>query len=287
MKLGLVLEGGGLRGMYTVGVLDAFAKYSLMPDYIVGVSAGAANGLSFVSNQEGRGKRVNLNYIKDKRYLNMMNLAVGKPVFGFDFIYDEIPNRLDLFDYDSFFGSPCEYSVGVTNMKTGKAEYFSKDSIKRGFKIVRASCSVPVFTDPVEFEGETYVDGGVADPIPLEQAFKDGCDKAIVVLTHEREFVHGKQSGKFFYSRKLRKYPQLVKLLDNQHNIYADAQESVRRAEQEGRAFVIAPSKPLHVPFYETRLSILENAYNLGFADAIEKIQHTDLSNALSDNLEY
>lgn len=281
MKTGLVLEGGGLRGLYTVGVLDALSQKKLMADYIVGVSAGAGNGVSYVSGQKGRGKRVNLDYINDKRYLNMMNIFSGKSVFGFDFIYDEIPNNLDPFDREAFFNNPCEYKVGVTDINTGEAVYFSKEALRKDLKILQASCSVPVFTKPVEYDGRVFVDGGVAEPIPLAQAFKDGCDKAIVVLTRERDYIHPKQAGKLVYSHRLRKTPATVKLLNNQHKIYAEAQNDVRKAEREGKALVISPSEPLLIPFYETNNSVLEYAYNLGAADGLRAVETLKLERYL------
>lgn len=266
MKLGLVLEGGGMRGIYTVGVLDAFRKYNFMPDYVIGVSAGASNAVSYISKQDGRALRTNINYINDKRYLSLENYIKTGSLFGMDFLYKEIPERLDPFNYGSFFANPCDFKVGVTNAETGKAEFYGKDSLHEGSTVLRASSSIPLAAPPVKYKGKIYFDGGTSAPIPVSQALKDGCDKLIVVLTRDRNFI--KPSLKCFplIAWKMRKYPAMVDLLKRHHEVYRENQEEIRRLEAEGKAVVIAPAAPLQIDRFEKHKERLMNVYHQGFS---------------------
>lgn len=267
MKVGLVLEGGGMRGIYTVGVLDAFRKHNFMPDYVIGVSAGASNAVSYISKQDGRALRTNVNYINDKRYLSLENYIKTGSLFGMDFLYNDIPNRLDPFNYESFFANPCEFKVGVTNAENGRAEFFEKDSLHDGSTVLKASSSIPLAAPPVEYRGKFYFDGGTSAPIPVSEALKDGCEKLIVVLTRARDFV--KPPLKLFplVAWKMRKYPAMVELLKKHHEVYRENQEEIRRLEAEGKAFVIAPSAPLKIDRFEKSKERLMTAYHQGFAD--------------------
>lgn len=267
MKLGIVLEGGGMRGIYTVGVLDAFRKHNFMADYLIGVSAGASNGVSYISKQDGRALRTNVNYIHDKRYLSIENYIKTGSLFGMDFLYKEIPEKLDPFDYESFFKNPCDFKVGVTNAMTGKAEFYGKDSLHDGATVLRASASIPLVAPPVKYKEKLYFDGGTSAPIPISQAFKDGCEKVIVVLTRDRNFI--KPKLKFFplVALKMRKYPAMVKLLERHHLVYKENQEEIRKYEREGKAFVIAPSAPLKIDRFEKSREKLMAVYHQGFKD--------------------
>ena len=267
MKVGLVLEGGGMRGIYTVGVLDAFTKHNFMPDYLIGVSAGASNGVSYISRQEGRAFRTNVNYIGDKRYLSWSNYLKTGSLFGMDFLYEEIPQKLDPFDYESFFENPCDFKVGVTNADTGKAEFYGKECLRDGSVALKASSSIPLVANPVVYKGKTYFDGGTSAPIPVKEALKDGCDKLIVVLTRDRNFI--KKPLKCFplVAWKMRKYPAMVDLLKRHHEIYRENQEEIRKLEKEGKAIVIAPSEPLKIDRFEKSKERLLVAYRQGFSD--------------------
>lgn len=267
MKIGLVLEGGGMRGIYTVGVLDAFTKYNFMPDYLIGVSAGASNGVSYISRQKGRALRTNIDYIGDKRYLSLSNYLKTGSLFGMDFLYEEIPQKLDPFDYNSFFANPCDFKVGVTNAETGKPEFYGKDCLHDGAVVLKASSSIPLVANPVMYKGKTYFDGGTAAPIPVGEALKDGCDKLIVVLTRDRNFIKPKLKCFPLVAWKMRKYPAMVELLRKHHVVYKENQEEIRRLEAEGKAFVIAPSAPLKIDRFEKSKEKLMAVYYQGFAD--------------------
>ena len=188
LKTGIVLEGGGMRGIYTVGVLDLLMEHDYWPDYLIGVSAGASNSASYISRQKGRGRRTNLDYLDDKRYLSLSNWRKHRSLFGMDFLFRQIPQTLDPFDFSAFWANPCVYTVGVTNVRTGQAEYFGKEAMRHDNTILAASCSIPVLSPPVAFEGQLYCDGGTADPIPFRKALADGCQRLIVVLTRHRGY---------------------------------------------------------------------------------------------------
>ena len=267
MKIGLVLEGGGMRGIYTVGVLDAFTKYNFMPDYLIGVSAGASNGVSYISRQEGRALRTNINYIGDRRYLSWSNYIKTGSLFGMDFLYEEIPQKLDPFDYESFFKNPCDFKVGVTNAETGKAEFYGKASLHDGATVLKASSSIPLVANPVNYRGNTYFDGGTAAPIPVGEALKDGCDKVIVVLTRDRNFIKPPLRCFPLVAWKMKEYPAMVDLLKRHHEVYRENQEEIRRLEKEGKAMVIAPAAPLQIDRFEKSREARSAVYHQGLAD--------------------
>lgn len=267
MKIGVVLEGGGMRGIYTVGVLDAFTKYNFMPDYLIGVSAGASNGVSYISRQEGRALRTNINYIGDRRYLSWSNYIKTGSLFGMDFLYEEIPQKLDPFDYESFFKNPCDFKVGVTNAETGKAEFYGKASLHDGATVLKASSSIPLVANPVSYRGNIYFDGGTAAPIPVGEALKDGCDKIIVVLTRDRNFIKPPLRCFPLVAWKMKEYPAMVDLLKRHHEVYRENQEEIRRLEKEGKAMVIAPAAPLQIDRFEKSRERLLSVYHQGLAD--------------------
>lgn len=271
MKVGLVLEGGGMRGLYTSGVLDYFLDQQIFVDYVIGVSAGACNGVSYLSKQKGRNYRVNTNYISDKRYLSLSNFIKTKSLFGMDFIFDEIPHQLDLFDYETFLSSPSEYKLGVTDVLTGRPVYFDKTHLDHDSTILKASSSIPVFSPIIEYQNRLYLDGGTTDSIPVKQALKDGCDHVIIVLTRDRNYIKKPESFRFIYSKVLKAYPNLIQALDNRHLMYNETLKFIKELEQQGKATIIAPSSPLEISRFEKDVSKLKNIYELGYLDASKK----------------
>ncbi|MDO5795004.1 MAG: patatin family protein [Turicibacter sp.] len=271
MKVGLVLEGGGMRGLYTSGVLDYFLDQQIFVDYVIGVSAGACNGVSYLSKQKGRNYRVNTNYISDKRYLSLSNFIKTKSLFGMDFIFDEIPHQLDLFDYETFLSSPSEYKLGVTDVLTGRPVYFDKTHLDHDSTILKASSSIPVFSPIIEYQNGLYLDGGTTDSIPVKQALKDGCDHVIIVLTRDRNYIKKPESFRFIYSKVLKAYPNLIQALDNRHLMYNETLKFIKELEQQGKATIIAPSSPLEISRFEKDVSKLKNIYELGYLDASKK----------------
>lgn len=268
MKTGLVLEGGGMRGLYTIGVLDCFLDRGFTADYVVGVSAGACNGVSFVSGQRGRSLRVNTNYLGDKRYLSVWSFLKTGSMFGMDFLFNEIPSKLEPFDYGAFLASPTEFYAGVTDVSTGKPVYFGKDAMRDNARVLRASSSIPVFSPVVELDGGKYLDGGTADPIPVRRALEDGCDRLIVVLTRDRSYRKPPESFRWIYNKVFRNNPAMIAALDQRHERYNETLEFLRQLERDGIAQVIAPSEPVKISRFEKDMQKLSALYDRGMQDA-------------------
>lgn len=178
-KIGLVLEGGGMRGVFTSGVLDYMMENELWFQNVYGVSAGACNGISYAAKQIGRNKKINCDYCADKRYSSFSNFIKEKSIFGMDFIFVEIPKNQVPLDYDTYYASEINLQVGATNLLTGKAEYFSKDISVQNTAIIKASCSMPIVSPIRMVDGKPYLDGGVADPIPIEYSLSQGNQKIL------------------------------------------------------------------------------------------------------------
>ena len=247
MKTGLVLEGGGLRGVFTAGVLDAFLDGNFHADYVIGVSAGAANGVSYVSGQRERGLRTNTDYLHDPRYMGLRSLLLHRSLFGMDFIFHEIPQHLDPFDYQAFQENLCEFWTGAIDIRTGETVYFGKEEIGDDLEALRATTSLPLLSQPVAYRGRLLLDGGTADPIPVRRALADGCDRVVVVLTRERGYRKPAQSIRAVYRSAFRRYPAMIRALDTRHRIYNDTLDFLAGLECGGTAAVIAPATPPQV----------------------------------------
>lgn len=272
MKIGLVLEGGGMRGLYTIGVLDCLMDKKIEMDYCIGVSAGACNGISYVSGQRGRSFRVNTKYLKDKRYLSLWSFMRTKSLFGMDFLFGEIPDHLEPFDYKAFFDSPCEFVVGVTDVEKGKAAYFTKRDLDHDTTVLRASSSLPVFSPIVPYQGGLYLDGGTSDPIPVGKALADGCDKVVVVCTRPTDYVKAPESLRGVYRRLFSKYPAMIEVLNRRHEVYNRTKAEVAALQKEGRAYVLAPAAQLPVGRFEKREEKLKAAYQSGYRETEEQL---------------
>lgn len=272
MKVGLVLEGGGMRGFYTMGALDYLMEQNIMFDYVIGVSAGACHGVSYVSNQPNRSYRVNTNYLADKRYISFTNFIKTKSIFGMDFIFDEIPHKLDLFDYDTFLNSKCEFKLAVTDVETGQPVYFDKTALDYNSTVLKASSAIPVFSPMVDYEGKKYLDGGTSDPIPVKKALEDGCDKVVVILTRDRNYQKTPERFRMIYKRIFKNYPKMIELLDNRHQNYNETLSYLSQLEKEGKALIIAPHEPIIISRFEKDQKNLEPIYTMGRMDLSKKI---------------
>lgn len=291
MKLGIVLEGGGMRGVFTAGILDYFLEQGLHIPYVIGVSAGANNGMSYVSNQIGRNRVVNIKYIDDKRFLSYGNLLKHGSVFGMDFIFNEIPNELEPFDYESFFQSPCKYVLGVTNIQTGQEEYYDQKTDKESFwKYLKASSSLPFIAKKVTVKGQDYMDGGVHDPIPVHKSIEDGNEFNIVILTQPKGYE--KKPSKIVNLAKLcySQYPKLPELLKIRHDIYNDTIKDIEKLEKQGNVFVFRPSGEINIDRMEKSKGTLELSYEEGYEQArtkyAELIKWIEENKMISNNID-
>lgn len=244
MKTGMVLEGGAVRTIYSTGVCDALLTRSLMTDYVIGVSAGIAYGVSYVSRQPRRNLDIMVNYINDKRYMGLGNLLRrdNRAYFGLEFVYSTIPNQLVPFDYDTFAAYPGEVEAVVTNLDTGAAEYFPLDRRDDKFKLLQATCALPFLFPVFHIQGRPCMDGGAADAIPYERAFAKGCDRVIVVLTREREYVRQPEKLQPLIDLAYRKYPKFCDTMRRRADAYNEARQKLFRLEREGRALVFTPT---------------------------------------------
>ena len=268
---GLVLEGGGLRGVFTCGVLDYFMDNGIRFPFTIGVSAGACNGLSYMSGQRGRAKASNIDLMDKYHYVGFKYLFTQKCIMDFKLLFEEFPEKIIPYDYDAYFSNPDRFVMVTTNCITGKAEYFEeKTSSERVMDIVRASSSLP-FVSPISYVvGIPMLDGGIADSIPVEYAMNQGYEKLVVVLTRNRGYR--KKAGSMPLAKAVyRKYPALQKALSERNAIYNRTMDLIERLEDEGRITVIRPLKPVDVSRMEKDTDKLRALYQEGY-DIAEKI---------------
>ncbi|MDR0387764.1 MAG: patatin family protein [Treponema sp.] len=260
----LILEGGGLRGNYTAGVLDAFMKHGLEFPYLIGVSAGVGMGCSFVSKQRERNLYILKNYRKDPRYLSIRSFIKTGDYFGLDFIYHDIPDRFVPFDIETFLASPTRFVSVCTDCETGEPAYFEKDS--GILSVMKASSAMPFVSRIVEHGGRKLLDGGISDAIPLAKALSEGFTQNIVILTHPAGYRRKRgiePPARLFY----RKYPRLIEALGSYVEKY---NQSLAFAEDEaaaGRTLMIRPSVDLKVSRTERDMAKLISLYELGLKD--------------------
>ncbi|KPU27934.1 patatin [Caloranaerobacter sp. TR13] len=268
VKAGLVLEGGGMRGCYTSGVLDFFMEKDLYFPYIIGVSAGACNASSYISRQKGRSIKINLDYAKDDRYISYKNLITKGSIFGMDFIFNEIPNKLVPFDFETFNKAKEKFIIVATDCKTGQPVYFDKDECEDVIKAIKASSSLPFVAPIVEIEGKFLLDGGIADPLPIKKSIEDGNKKNVIVLTRNREYRKSpfklKKLLKIIYSE----YPGIIDAMLNRYKIYNNTLEYIEKLESEKKVFVIRPTKDMKVDRIERDVNKLKELYEMGYEDA-------------------
>lgn len=270
-KIGLVLEGGGMRGGYTAGVLDALMDAKLTFSYCIGVSAGACNALSFIAKQRKRYFFANTRYLRDKRYMSASNFfKTGYPL-GNRFIFDDITFTLVPLDIAGFERETagCPLTVVTTDVQTGQPLYDILSDVHSQIALVEASSSLPFISPIVEYNGIARLDGGISDSIPVRRALADGCDKLVIILTQDESYRKG--PNKMLPLLKLRygKYPNMLLALKNRHLMYNAALEDTRRLEQEGRAFVIRPKQPVTLGRMERDPQKIEALYETGYQDGM------------------
>ena len=272
MKLGLVLEGGAMRGVFTAGVLDAFLEQELSFDLCIGVSAGACLGCSYLAKQKGRGFAVMTDYLDQKEYCSISNLLRTGDLFGADFLYHKIPEELYPIDNDAFLNQKTEFYAVVTNCISGKAEHIQIKDMFEDVEYIRASSSLPLMARMVVFDDVPYLDGGISDPIPVKRALEMGCDKVIVILTRHRQFRKNKEKFLPLIKAKYRKFPYLIADIENRHNLYNETLDEIDRLEKEGKILVIAPQEPLDIRRTEKNRNKLKSGYDQGYRLATEKL---------------
>lgn len=274
-KLGLVLEGGGMRGVYTAGVLDFLMEKNIYADGVIGVSAGACHACSYASKQIGRNLKVTTKYIRDKRYMSLRSLMKTGDLFGADFIYNRIPNELELYDYEAYEQQGMSVYAVCSNLETGEAEYLKCKDMKKDVMYVRASASLPLLSRIVEVDGKKLLDGGATDSIPFLKFQEMGYDKNIVVLTRDALYRKGKNNLLPMIRKRYKQYPKFVEALEIRHIRYNESLEELAKQEKEGKILVIRPSKPIQIGRLEKDPVKLTNLYKEGYHDA--KMMYQDI----------
>lgn len=274
MKTGLVLEGGALRAIFSSGVCDGLLEGNVMADYVIGVSAGIAYGVSYVSRQPRRNLEVVTRYAPDKRYMGWKNLADqdNRSYFGRKFAYDTIPNELVPFDYDTFAAFPGEVEAVVTNLNTGKADYLSVPRRDRKAVVLQASCAMPLLFPIFEIDGQPYLDGGIGDAIPWRRALEK-CGRVIVVLTRPRHYRRRPDRMMKLIRKRYRDYPKFVAAMENRAEVYNREREALFCAEREGKLLVIAPESTLGVARTERDTEKLRLLWAEGYQAAMEHME--------------
>ncbi len=269
MKTGLILEGGAMRGLFTAGVCDLLMENKIEFQGIAGVSAGAAFGCNFKSRQIGRALRYNVNFCRDKRYCSFRSLIKTGDLFGADFCYHEIPERLDVFDTSTFSSNPTEFYVVCTDIETGKPVYEKCETGKgKDLQYIRASASMPLAARIVEIDDRKLLDGGVSDSVPLRFFEGLGYNKNVVVLTQPLGYVKGKNKAMPIIRRKYKAYPDFIRAMERRHEMYNETIDYICRAEEEGRIFVIRPPEPLPAGRVEHNPEKLRAAHKIGYEEA-------------------
>lgn len=272
-KIGMVFEGGANRTVFSCGVMDAFLEADIMPDYFVGVSAGIAFGVSYLSKQKGRNLEVIEKYMPDKRYMGMRHLIDRRKraFYNIGFVFEEVPNELVPFDYDAFEAFPGTVEAVVTNIHTGKPEYLEVPRGKDMRDTLVASCSLPVLFQPVKIGRHYYLDGGLTDSVPFRRALEQGCDKLVVVLTRERGYVKKPERAEHITGSLYRRYPKIVEDMEQRAGRYNADMEKLLELEKQGEVFVIAPESTYGVGRTETDVVKLRRLYDEGYQIGLEQ----------------
>ena len=269
----LVLEGGGLRGVFTCGVLDYLMDHKISFPYAIGVSAGACNGLSYMSHQRGRGKYSNIDLLAKYKYIGIRPLVKKRGLIDQQLLFHRFPDRILPYNYKAYAENPARFEMVTTDCRTGRACYWEeKHNEKRIIEIVKASSSLPYACPIIYVDGRPMLDGGIVDSIPLLRAYEQGYDKCVVVLTRNKGYRKSTKRvpvPSFIY----KKYPRLRVALRNRNKIYNEQLELVERLEEEGKIIVIRPEKPIVVGRMETSVKKLTDLYEQGYACAKKVIE--------------
>ena len=275
MKTGLVLEGGALRTIYSTGVMDAMLSKDLMVDYVIGVSAGIAYGVSYVSKQPQRNLEILTRFVNDRRYMGLKNLVDkhNRSYFGLEFSYETIPNELVPFDYDTFEAYPGQVEAVMTNLNTGGAEYVEVPRRDKESLVLQASCAMPLMFPIYEIDGKPCLDGGVADSIPWQRALDQGCDRVLVVLTRTRDYVRKQDKAMPLIRRRYKEYPEFVRAMEQRAERYNESRRQLFELEKQGKILVISPSSTLGVARTERNTEKLRLLWAEGYQEAVDRME--------------
>ncbi len=269
----LVLEGGGTRGFYTSGVFEAFMDAGIIFPYIIGVSAGAANAITYISGQRLRSRQIVENYVGNPRYVSMRNFIFRHSMFDMDYIFHTIPQKHVAFDWDTFHDCKIRFLTGAMNCASGTTVWFEKEEITSEFDASIASCSVPILSPIRKLKGFELLDGGVTDPIPVEKSIADGNHFHVIILTRNAGYIKEPFGHEKILKRIYRNYPRVVDAILRRHEVYNRQLALCQQLEQNGDAVIIRPLKPLRVKRTSADVKELLTLYDEGHAEGAAKIE--------------
>lgn len=273
MKLGLVLEGGASRTYFSVGVMDALLDLDIMADYVIGSSAGIANGISYVSHQRGRNLIIGTEYLNNWHYMGISHFLnpFNRSYYNIKYVFEDIPNKYLPFDYEAFKNFKGEVYSAVTDIESGKCEYMKLDGNDKKWREVVASCALPLMFPPIKLNGKVYMDGGIADPIPYEQAVKAGCDKIITVLTREKDYIKTSEAGIDICGKLYKKHPAFIETLNRRSDVYNKSHKNVFELAEKGSMFVFAPENTQGWNRTERSPKKIQEMYDAGYKLAMDR----------------
>ena len=264
-KTGLVLEGGGMRGLFTAGILDVLMENNVTFDGVVGVSAGATFGCNFKSHQIGRVLRYNMSQRKNPKYMGIRSLIKTGDYVGGEYSYHILPTQLDVFDFDAFEKNPTEFHIVATNVKTGEPVYRRLDKIDyTGMEWIRASASMPIISKPVVIGDLALLDGGISDSIPLKYFENEGFTKNVVILTQPKGFKKKLTKLMPVFKATMRKYPAIIEGMSKRHLMYNRELEYITQQQEAGNCMVICPSDTLPIGRTDLNPKKMQNVYDMG-----------------------
>lgn len=270
---GLVLEGGGFRGMYTCGVIDVFMENGICFDEVIGVSAGAAFGCNIKSKQIGRALRYNKRFCRDSRYSGLKSFIKTGDLYNKEFAYGIVPTILDPFDTKTFRENPLKFTVVCTDIHTGNPVYHEiQNGDATDIEWIRASASIPIVSKPVKLDGYELLDGGVSDSIPVNWMLERS-DKTVIVLTRDKSYHKEPMKYIHLLKKAFKEYPNLQKALENRYIVYNKTLDEIEQLEREGKVFVIRPSKPIACAMIEKDPDHLQEIYDIGRRDALHYLE--------------
>ncbi len=267
-QAGLILEGGGMRGVYTSGVLDFFLDQGIMFSGVYGVSAGAVNMCSYLSMQRGRALDVSIDYLDSRKYCSVESLLLTGDLFHVDTCYHLIPEYLSPYDYEQFDRYEGKAFSVATDIVSGRPEYFRIRDMKKDIDKIRASASLPLVSRNVKIDGRLYLDGGISDSIPVRKSVMDGNRKNVVVMTKETGYVRKPSSHLGLVKMRYLRYPKVAQLMAQRHIHYNEQLAYIERLQEKGQAFVIRPGSSVDVGRVEKDADKLKELYRQGYRDA-------------------
>jgi len=270
---GLIFEGGGMRGAYTAGVIDAFIDNKLEFTSCYGVSSGACHCASYLSKQRRRAYRTMTDYIDDKRYFSYWNLLTKGDLLGPEMVFHTIPEQLDPFDYEEYNKYPGKFYCVATNCETGEAEYFHLKIMEEDVEMMHASSALPILAKKVKIGETYYFDGGITDSIPIKRAIADGNTKNVLILTQDADYRKKYDRSVPVLKMAYPKYPKMVEMVATRHIRYNEALDLVAQEEEAGKAFVIRPKKPVTVSRIKFNKEKIAHLYDDGYNDTMEKLE--------------